>query len=601
MAIITPDSFNPLQRFVSVRLQQGVPIIDADWNEKEDARRFELRSHLKWYVGDGVPFGADAFRVQALAVPAANNLLIRAGTPAAPVGTGPFATGLRHVGRCLVDGMEATIEKDVAFRAQELHVAKADAALTASRQATVPIAEMKVFTGTLLVYLDVWERLARPDEFPGLVFTDIGTESCVRIRREWAVRTRDGTAVPDPASLDYEPGHSYYALASVARVAGDSVIYPNQITDLREQRLLTPPATLIEDMLGVAPDRYRRGLDRPVIPLRTVINALLRGQLPSSVDQVIAPDPMNDFPSRAIARVGADTYVVWHSNRAASINQVFAAGWPTSEPEAAGTNGPVQVTNGAAAEMPSLALLPTLPTPAFFVAYQTQGNIRYRRAATPAALAAAPEVAVASQPDPEGHPVAIRVGQIVTVFWHWNGPAASDRIRYRRLEYKADWAEGTATWLENDATDLSTLQARLPSTTPGILHAAADPAARIWVAFETNAGTIAVVRLTPGSGGVETFTDIQLSVAGQNLQPFVLADDPGRIWVFWRADGGIHQAAYDLATSAWGRPRRCPAPSGPPGPIAVPPPCATRRAASGCSGPAPKAARPTSGRRGATR
>jgi hypothetical protein len=38
MAIITPDSFNPLQRFVSVRLQQGVPIIDADWNEKEDAR-----------------------------------------------------------------------------------------------------------------------------------------------------------------------------------------------------------------------------------------------------------------------------------------------------------------------------------------------------------------------------------------------------------------------------------------------------------------------------------------------------------------------------------------------------------------------------------
>ena len=552
MAVITPDSFDPLRRFVSVRLQQGVPIVDADWNEKEDVRRFELRAYLKWFVGDGVPFGADAFRIAAMAVPAASDFMIRAGAPVAPAGSTAFARGLRHVGRCLVDGMEATIEADVAFRAQELHVAAAGAAATAARFGTVTIPELPVVDGSVLVYLDVWERLARPDEFPGLVFVDIGTESCARIRREWAVRARVGTTVPLSGNPDFEVGHSYYALATIARLAADPAVYPTQIADLREQRLLTPPATLVEDILGSPADRYRRGLDRPAIPLRTALNALLRGQLPSSNDQAIAPDPANDFPSRAIARAGDEILVVWHSNRAAAINQVFATAWKAATPAAAAANPPVQVTSATAAELPSLALLPTVPTPALFVAYQIQGDIRFRRAAAPAGLAAAAETPVAAQADPEAHAVAVRAGQIVTVFWHWNGPAANDRIRYRRRQYDPTWAEGTATWLDGETTDLSLLQARLPSTTPGILHAVADSLNRIWVAFETAANTVAVARLTPATGAVETFGDLQISVAGVNTQPFLLVDEPGRIWLFWRADGGIQQAAFDLVASTWG-------------------------------------------------
>ena len=43
-------SRNPLDRlkdsqakhYVGVRLQQGVPLLDADWNELEDLRRLEL-------------------------------------------------------------------------------------------------------------------------------------------------------------------------------------------------------------------------------------------------------------------------------------------------------------------------------------------------------------------------------------------------------------------------------------------------------------------------------------------------------------------------------------------------------------------------------
>jgi len=575
MAVITPDTFDPLKRFVSVRLQQGVPVVDADFNEGDDARRFEMRSYMRWFVGDGVPYGSDAFRIQALVAPAANDFVIRRGVAAAPMGSTPLATGLHHLGRCLVDGLEATIEDDVDFRAQELHVANAGAAAAGIRLGSLTIPELPVLTGNVLIYLDVWERIARPDEFPGLVFVDIGTETCARIRREWAVRARLPNVVPQDGDMDFEDGHSYFPLASIARVAGDPIVFPSQITDLREQKLLMPPATLIEDLLGAPPDRYRQGLDRPAIPLRTAINALLKGQLPSTADQVIAPDPANDFGTRSVARDGDDIYFIWPSNRVVPNIQLFAASWKASDPPSAALNPPAQVTNGAAnSELASLVLLPTTPTPAVFVAYQTQGNIKFRHAAAPAGLPAAPETAVTSQADPEGHALAVRTGTIVTVFWHYNGPGANDRIRYRRRQYNAVFAE-PGNWLEGETTDLSTLQARLPSTTPGIMHAAADATDRIWLAFETVTDHIAVARLTPGTGALETFTNLELNAGSPNQQqPFVIVDDAGgHVFVFWRADDGIHQAVHTMAGAVWSAATLVPGTSGPAGtntrPVAV--------------------------------
>ena len=56
MGNFSRDTFNSLKHYVSVRLQQGVPIVDADWNEMDDIRRYELRAFLKWFVGDGVRY-----------------------------------------------------------------------------------------------------------------------------------------------------------------------------------------------------------------------------------------------------------------------------------------------------------------------------------------------------------------------------------------------------------------------------------------------------------------------------------------------------------------------------------------------------------------
>lgn len=551
MAVITSDTFNPLRRYVSVRLAQGVPLVDAEWNEKDDVRRFELRAYLKWFVGDGVPYGADAFRVQAAAVPAANDFVIRSGVPAAPGGTPDVETGLRHVGRCLVDGLDAIIEDDTSFRGQPLHVSAPGAVALAARLGTVTIPELPVLDGGVLVYLDVWEHLVGPDEEPSLVFPDIGTETCSRLRREWAVRARTEAVVPAPGDGDHEPGHSYYALARMARVAVDPVVYPTQVEDLRERRLLTPPATLIEDVLGSTPERYRRGLDRPVIPLRAAVNALLRGQLPSSPEQVVAPDPGNDFPTRNLLRVGSDTVVLWHSDRVAATSQVFVTRWPTDDPAQAGLNAPTQVTAGTAAILPSAVTLPTQPLPSLFVAYQIGDNIRFRRAATPTALSAAPETPVAAQAEPERHPVVVRTGQIVTVFWYWNGPGTSDFIRYRRRQYTPAWDEAGAVWLDGETTALSAVPARAPSSFPGILHAAADAAGRVWVAFQTLANDIAVARLTPATGAVDTFADLQMNSGTADEQPFVLVDGQA-VWVFWRTDTSIHHARFDPVAGVWG-------------------------------------------------
>lgn len=69
MGNFSRDTFNEevmakLKRYVGVRLQQGVPLVDADWNEMEDIQKHELQAFLEWFIGNGVPKGDDGFCVE---------------------------------------------------------------------------------------------------------------------------------------------------------------------------------------------------------------------------------------------------------------------------------------------------------------------------------------------------------------------------------------------------------------------------------------------------------------------------------------------------------------------------------------------------------
>jgi hypothetical protein len=230
MAIITASTFDPLKTRCNVRLQQGVPIVDADWNEFDDIRKFEMRAYLKWYVGDGIPAGSDGFRIDAQTAPAVDDFIIRCGVAAAPAGTSNYAIGLQNTGRCIVDGLDVIIAADVAYKAQAM--------FTGPGPGGQPqIQPIPIIAGTVAVYLDVWERLITAQEDPTLVLSGLGTESCARLRREWCVRTRAGTAAPAPGDADFLTGHSYVLLSLMARkLVSPAVAAPIAQGDLTDQR-----------------------------------------------------------------------------------------------------------------------------------------------------------------------------------------------------------------------------------------------------------------------------------------------------------------------------------------------------------------------------
>jgi len=236
MALITNSTFDPLKTRCNVRLQQGVPIVDADVNELDDVRKFEMRAYLKWFVGDGIPEGSDGFRIDAIATPTADDFIIRAGNTPAVVGTSNYDIGLRNTGRAIVDGLDVMIQQDVNFKSQKLFGAAGPGGIPA-------IQPIPVIAGSVLIYLDIWERLVKAAEDATQILTGVGVESCARMVREWCVRARQGTTVPGPADPDFLAGHSTYPLALLNRkLSAPAVaanIQPADLSDSRHKRLTT--------------------------------------------------------------------------------------------------------------------------------------------------------------------------------------------------------------------------------------------------------------------------------------------------------------------------------------------------------------------------
>lgn len=237
MGTISPDTFNELKNYVSVRMQQGVPLLDSDWNEMDDIRRFELRTFLKWFVGNGVPYatdGTDGFRVTTIDT---NDIAIEAG-------------------RCLVGGCEAINAKRLNYSTQRL-------VKEAGLCKTWNVDEMTTLASPVdnkeridLVYLDVWERLVDDQEDHEIRNPSINMSTCLRIKREWVVRVAEIIAELkkfDPAAAelkrldlaavellrwlhDKHSGHAYYGLARIewnVKRADGYVVPGPVVVDLR--------------------------------------------------------------------------------------------------------------------------------------------------------------------------------------------------------------------------------------------------------------------------------------------------------------------------------------------------------------------------------
>lgn len=80
------------KHYVGNRVQQGVPVLDADLHLLEGLHRGELESVGQWMLGNGVPVGSDGFRVRALANGGVNTLVLTAKT--AGTGTSSIAVNV---------------------------------------------------------------------------------------------------------------------------------------------------------------------------------------------------------------------------------------------------------------------------------------------------------------------------------------------------------------------------------------------------------------------------------------------------------------------------------------------------------------------------
>jgi hypothetical protein len=200
------------RNYVSVRLQQAVPMVDADWNEEADIRRREMELVLVRAIGNGVPAASDGFRISSAGLP--NNFAIGPGMI--------FMNGWVVYNR-------AAVNYDVQPFANSPGVAPPLPPIQPAPQAR-----------TELVYLDAWENEVNSQDDGNMLDLRIGVETCVRLERAWVVRMMPlpANANPqDPASIpNQQPGHRYYALAAVNRPAG-SQISAGAINDLRRTQL----------------------------------------------------------------------------------------------------------------------------------------------------------------------------------------------------------------------------------------------------------------------------------------------------------------------------------------------------------------------------
>lgn len=228
MANISRNTFDKLKHYVGVRIQQGSPLLDADWNEEEDICKDELRYFLRWFVGNGIPKGNDGFHILPRAG-AANDFFINGGIDEQP-------------GVCLVEGWDARIENGIAYSSQPLF--DDDLAREWGTAPLTPLTPPLSGTRTDLVYVDVWEREVTPQEDPGLINPNIELDTCVRIRREWVVRVEQ-----DASELPQAPeGHAFYVLAAITRTAGNNQINQADICDLRRTGLTM--ASILDSYVG---------------------------------------------------------------------------------------------------------------------------------------------------------------------------------------------------------------------------------------------------------------------------------------------------------------------------------------------------------------
>ncbi|MBI4670723.1 MAG: Ig-like domain-containing protein, partial [Chloroflexi bacterium] len=321
------DTFDAAKHFIGVRLQQGVPLLDRDWNELEDTRRHFEWTLRKYFIGNGAPKGIDGFKVEATN-PASNDFMIRAG-------------------RCMVEGYDVANESDTRYSQQSLPALPVPNALT-----------------KYVVYLEIWTEAVTSQEDPDLRNAqDINLETCIRDQVKWQVKVAPWPLAPGARAT--------YVLAAIDRPANAASITANTITDLRRLNLT------LADVVDIAADLEPR-VETMEIAVNDIKNALTDinqklGRLFWDVD-MRASDTSAYFGATVTITVTVTNYL----GPVAGTRVEFSADYGVVSPASAVTNAQGKATTNLlgveAARPPEENELPVLTNVASKVALATRGD-----------------------------------------------------------------------------------------------------------------------------------------------------------------------------------------------------------------------------------
>ena len=302
MGDFSRNTFDPNKNYVGVRLQQGVPLLDADWNELDDVIRNEIYSGLDHAFPDGIESGTNDLRISPTSPAPTNDLMMAGGT-------------------MLVSGRPLRVPTTILYSAQPWAnpTRAAQDGVTVIPPLTPPSANR-----TDIVYLDVWEREVRGTEDTNLINPAIGVETCVRLKRESAFRVAEGTQ-----TLPATPaGHSFVPLALLNRLAGQGNITVQQIEDGRP-RLFSTRGTR---SISFAPTFLAWGttvnpwlLDGATMVATTSVKSGA-GLLP-----LVLPEGATMLSLRVQGATG-EVYFIFHRKQQASVSEQLVNQGPIASP-----------------------------------------------------------------------------------------------------------------------------------------------------------------------------------------------------------------------------------------------------------------------------
>jgi hypothetical protein len=196
------DTFDPKNKYIGVRLQQGVPLLDRDWNELEDIRRYQDMSFRKHFLGDGSPDDGGRITVSSDGA----DLFIKKG-------------------RYLVDGLEVEIADDNGSTgAIPLRIL----GVTLNWPLTNPPESRTDQVYLEVTIAEIGSKETNPSDSNLGNIDDVGRETCIRHKLMWTVKVEEGKEMPPSDQFFHRS-----LLATITRKG--SIILAEEISDKRSR------------------------------------------------------------------------------------------------------------------------------------------------------------------------------------------------------------------------------------------------------------------------------------------------------------------------------------------------------------------------------